>query len=310
MTLYDGPIIDAHHHLWNLDLRRHPWLVETGSAITALGDIGYMRRNYLARDYQADTAGQNVVATVAVEALWDRSRDPVEETLWFEEAEKPGGIAARFVAYAALNAPDAERTVERQAAFPRVVALRETVRWHPDPAKRWTDTKFIEDPAWRRGLKLLKRHGLLFELLMNPYQSEEVARLAFDFPDQIFIVNHCASPVDRDPDGIARWRAGLVAMARAPNVAIKISNYAAYDPDRSLEGLRATVKPCLDAFGPDRTMFSSDYPVARRHMTFAAICRNLKELLIDLSKDEQRAVFHDTASRYYRLAAPSTTGRS
>jgi predicted TIM-barrel fold metal-dependent hydrolase len=303
MTLYDGPIIDAHHHLWDLGLARHPWLGEDEAGISALGDIAYMRRNYLARDYLADAAGQNVVATVAIEALWDRARDPVEETIWFEHAEKPGGVAARFVAYAKLDAPGAERAVERQAAFSRVVGLRETVRWHPDPAKRWTDRKLIDDPAWREGLRHLEKHGLLLELLMNPYQSDEVARLAADFPDQVFVIDHCASPVDRDPEGLARWRSGLQAMARMPNVAIKISNYGAYDPDRSPEGLRSTVMPCLDAFGPERTMFGSDYPVARRNMTFGHICEALKVALDDLSYSEQRAVFHDTTTRYYRIGS-------
>jgi predicted TIM-barrel fold metal-dependent hydrolase len=284
MMLYDGPIIDAHHHLWDLSLARHPWLCD-----------------YLARDYLADAAGQKVVATVAIEALWDRARDPVEETDWFEMTEKPSGIAARFVAYAGLDASNAESMIERQAAFSRVVGLREAVRWHPNPAKRWTDKKLIEDVTWRRGLQLLRKHGLLLELLVNPYQSRDIAKLAADFPDQIFVIDHCGSPVDRDPEGLARWRDGLRAMACMPNVAIKISNYGAYDPDRSLEGLRSTVMPCLEAFGPKRTMFGSDYPVARRNMTFGRMCDVLKEMLVVLSHDEQRAIFHDTAARYYGM---------
>lgn len=305
MARYDGPIVDAHHHLWDLDLKRHPWLIDAASGIGALGDISYMRRNYLAPDYWADAVGQNVVATVCIEALWDRKRDPVEETLWFEAAEKPGGLASRYVVYAKLDAADAERMVERQAAFSAVAGLRETVRWHPDPKKRWTDKPLLTDPDWRRGLKLLKRHGLLLELLMNPYQSEDVAKLAFDFPDQVFVVDHCASPVDRDAEGLARWRAGLAAMANAPNIAIKLSNYGAYDPDRSLDNLKATVLPIVEAFGPARTLFGSDYPVARRSMSFADVCERLKDMLEPFSAAEQRAIFHDNAVRYYRIDTTS-----
>lgn len=298
---YAGPIIDAHHHLWDVSLGRHPWLTDSAANIAALGDIGYMRRNYLADDYWRDAANQNVVATVCIEALWDRARDPVEETAWFEAADKPRNIAARYVSYVKLDAADAERVLERQVAFERVAGLRETVRWHPDPAKRWTDKALLHDPAWRRGVGLLKRHGLVLELLMNPYQAGDVAALAADFPDQVFVVDHCASPVDRDADGLARWKAGLIAMARAPNVAIKLSNYGAYDPDRSIGNLRATVMPCIEAFGPARTMFGSDYPVARRSMGFDQVCDTLKDLLADFSDDEQRAIFHDTAQGYYRM---------
>ena len=85
---------------------------------------------------------------------------------------------------------------------------------------------------------------------MNPHQAEEVAALAQDTPGQCFIVNHCCTPNDRDAEGMARWRAGLLAMGRCHNIAIKLSNYAAYAPDRSLAADRDTLRTCIDAFGP------------------------------------------------------------
>ncbi len=86
MARYDGPIVDAHHHLWDLDLKRHPWrLTDAAAGIgAALGDISYMRKNYLAPDYWSDAAGQGVVAPGLHRGAQDRRRDPVEETLWFE----------------------------------------------------------------------------------------------------------------------------------------------------------------------------------------------------------------------------------
>lgn len=308
MILYDGPIIDAHHHLWDLSHGRHPWLTGQDQAFRALGDVDYLRRDFLVPDYLASIDGQPVVASVYVEAAWDRSRPPQEEVDWLEALARPAGIAARSIAWAPLRAPDCDAVLENLARRPTVVGVRETVRWHPDPAKRWVEGGLMIDPAWRRGVARLRHHGLLLELLMNPYQSDELARLADDFPQQDFVINHCATPVDQDPDGLARWRDGLEQMARRPNIAIKLSNFAAYSSDRSPASLRRTVMTCIDAFGPDRAMFGSDYPVARRHLGYRDLCDRFRESITDLSAFEQRRICHDNALRLYRFEESLTPG--
>lgn len=300
-TRYAGPIIDAHHHLWDLALGRHPWLTGGKGAIRALGDTGYMRRNYLVADYLADIGTQPVAGSVYVEAVWDRTRPPVEEVDWLEALPRPSGIAARSIAWAPLRAPGLAATLENLAQRQSVAGLRETARWHPDPAKRWTEPGIMDDPNWRRGVRQLEGHCFLLELLMNPYQAESLARLAADLPGQVFVVNHCGTPVDRDADGLARWRAGLASMARQPNIAIKISNYAAYAPDHSPEALKQIIMTCIDAFGPDRAMFGTDYPVARRAMSYEDTCQGFKIAVASLSADEQRKIFHDNAARVYRF---------
>ncbi len=298
-TRYTGPIIDAHHHLWDLSLGRHLWITG-GAGVGALGDIAYLRQDYGIPELLADQEGQGVVGSVHVEALWDRSRDPVEETLWVDGLARPEGIAGRLVAYVPLAEAGAEAMLERHlAASPRVVGLRETIRWHPDPARRWTNHDVLADPAWRRGLGLLRRHGLVMELLMNPYQAAALAALAAEHPEQLFVVNHCASPVDRDEVGWTRWRAGLEAMAARPNILIKLSNASAYTPEPSLQALRGIILPILEAFGPARCLFGTDYPVARRSMTYAGICDAMRDMLAPLSLDEQRAVFFGNAARIY-----------
>jgi predicted TIM-barrel fold metal-dependent hydrolase len=299
---YQGPIIDAHHHLWDISLGRHPWITSQDSAIKALGDIAYLRRNYLIEDYLADIGPQNLAGSVYVEAAWDRTRPPVEEVAWLESLAKPRNIAARCIAWAPLKSQDAAASLEELAGHASVAGIRELVRWHPDPAKSWTEAGVMDDPAWRRGFERLRAHGFLLELLMNPYQSQEVARLAADFPDQVFVINHCGTPVDRDADGLERWKQGLRQMGALENIAIKVSNFGAYGQDRSLEALRATVMTCIDAFGPRRAMFGSDYPVGRRNMTYQETCERFKDIILDFSGEEQRDLFHDNAVRYYGFA--------
>ncbi len=299
---YRGPIIDSHHHLWDLSAGHYPWLTDTGSAIGALGDIGYMRRDYLPADYAVDAQGQGITATVHIEAVWDPARSPVEETAWLESLPRPPGIAARYVVAAPLADPGVAAILEAQAACPRVAGVRETIRWHPDPAKRWVRQGLVNEPAWRRGLALLARYGFSLDLLMNPHQAEEVAALARDVPDHVIIVNHCGTPNDRDAEGMARWRAGLRAMAQQPNIALKLSNFAAYSPTRSPSEDRDTVLTCIDAFGPACCLFGSDYPVARRSLSFAALCDRFRAVVADFTAAEQRALFHDNAARLYRMA--------
>ena len=231
--------------------------------------------------------------------MWDRSRPPLEEVEWLHSQERPRGIAARAVAWAPLASSDLDDTLQQLAQL-GVAGLRETVRWHPDPAKSWAPQGLMDDQAWRAGVARLATHGLLLELLMNPYQADSLSRLAAEMPGQLFVVNHCGTPTDRDEAGVARWRAGLAAMARQPNILIKISNQVGYAADpTSQESVTAVVRAVIDAFGPGRAMFGTDYPVQRRTASYATCCDTMRVAVSDLSVDEQRAVFHDNAARIY-----------
>ena len=298
---YDGPIIDPHHHLWEFGLGRHPWLAPATGSSGGLGDLARLRRDYLPQDYLSDAQGHNVVATVHVEASWDPG-DPLGETRWLESIGKPGGVAARYIAQASLAGADAEAVIAAQAAFPRVVGIRDILSWTPDPARRFAARgDLMTDPAWRAGLRSLGRRGLVFDLMVFASQLFEAARLVADFPDQAFVLEHCGSPIDRDAEAMRRWREGLAAVARSPNVAIKISDPFAYDPKWTLASLRDVVLACIDAFGPGRAMFGSDFPVAGLWAGFDAAYGAFKDIVSDLTAEEQRALFYANARRTYRV---------
>ena len=140
--------------------------------------------------------------------------------------------------------------------------------------------------------------------MLYPYQAEEVASLARDFPNQTFIVNHCGSPIDRDRDGMLRWRESLKLLGSAQNVNIKISALTAYDLRPTPESLREVALHCIECFGVDRSMFGSDFPVGRLWTSFDAIFDGFKAVVRDLSQDEQSALFHANARRVYRIDEP------
>ena len=300
--MYDGPIIDAHHHMWDLALGKHPWLTPADDSVEALGSLQELRQTYVVDDYLRDAAGHHVVGTVHIEALWDRDSDPVDETRWLEGLDKTSGVAARYVAFAPLIDPQVEPVLAAQAEFDRVVGIRDILSWHPDPAKRFAARgDIIDDPGWRRGLALLERYDLGFDLMIYPYQAGQAARLAADFPALRFLLNHCGSPVDRDDEGMQRWRDGLKLLGAQPNVAIKISNLGAYDPEWTYESLREVTLWCIECFGTGRSMFASDYPVARMQMTYDEVYGTFKRIAADFTPAEQRAMFHDNARRVYRF---------
>ncbi|RWA74935.1 hydrolase [Mesorhizobium sp. M1C.F.Ca.ET.193.01.1.1] len=305
---YAGPIIDAHHHLWDLSLGRHPWLAATAGERGGLGELGPLRRNYLPQDYLRDAGRHDVVATVHVEAGW-AADDGVGETRWLESLGKSQGVASRYVVHVPLAVPQAPALLEAQAAFGRVVGVRDILSWDPDPTRRFAARDgIIDDPAWRSGLGLLARHGLSFDLMVFPRQLADAARLAAAFPDQQFVLNHCGSPIDRDAEGMRTWRDGLRLLARRDNVAIKISDLVAYDHDWTLDSLRPVVLHCIECFGTSRAMFGSDFPVAGMHASFDEVYDSFKAITADLSKDEQTALFFGNARRIYRLDEVSSTG--
>ncbi|MEZ2222714.1 amidohydrolase [Rhizobium sp. RCC_161_2] len=300
---YDGPVIDPHHHLWDLSLGRHPWLQKKPAAGEEMvfGSIAPLQRDYGVDDYLADAAGQNIVATVHVEAGWSDTHLS-QESRWLNGLDKTGGVARRYVARVPLDAPLAFDLLDAEATNAQVVGIRDIVSWHPDPAKSFARSQHLmTSPRWQAGLAHATRLGLVFDLMLFPWQMGEATRLASDFPETLFVLNHCGSPADRSPEGMALWRQGLRELARAENVQIKISDLVAYDNHWTHTSLASVIDHCLACFGTKRAMFASDFPVAGLHASFDEVYSTFRSVAAALSLDEQRDLFFTTANRTYRV---------
>ncbi len=300
--MYSGPIIDAHTHLWDLSMNRHRWLSASAGPVQVPGGLAKLRRNYLVDDYLRDSAHQNIVASVHIEAQWDAS-DPLGETQWLETLDKSHGVAIRYTASAPFGTAEAAHILEQQAAFPRVVGVRDILSFHPtDPSKSFASCgDKASEPAWRRDIARLPTLGLMLELMMYPYQLDAVRDVARTIPDLRLLVNHCASPIDRDAAGLRRWRDAVRALAREPNILLKVSNIAFYDPRPTYESVRAVALHCIECFGPERTIFATDWPVASLVTRYDEIWDTFRRITADMTAAEQRALFHDNARRIYRL---------
>ena len=299
--IYAGPLVDAHHHLWDLSLGKHPWLSEQKREEMVFGDPRPLFRDYLPSDFRSDAKHQNLVASVHVEAGWD-PLDPVGETLWLDSLAAQHGLPTALVVHAPLHKPEADSVLAAQSAFKRVRGVRFILSWHSDPRKNFAARPdYMEDSNWLAGFARLRRYDLSFDLMLYPGQLEQATQLAARFPDIQIILNHAGSPADRAPEDMERWRRGLKLLAANPNVAIKISDLVAYDHDWTLDSLRPVVLTCIDAFGIERAMFASDFPVAGLHATYDQVFDAFKAIVADFSPAEQRRLFHDNAAQFYRL---------
>jgi predicted TIM-barrel fold metal-dependent hydrolase len=233
------PIIDAHHHIWDLEANRHPWLQEEPPIPCRYGDYHALRRDYLPADLRRDAARQEVIATVYMEAEHDPA-DPLRETRWVHEVAAREGLPDAMASAAFLDRADAAEVIRAQAAMPLVRSLRHKPKGvaragDHDPAHRIPGS--LRCPAWRAGYRHLAESGLHFELQTPWWYLPDALELARDFPDTLIILNHLGLPADRSAAGLAAWREAMARLAEAPNLRVKLSGCCVpgrrWTPDRS-----------------------------------------------------------------------------
>ncbi|MHC4997257.1 MAG: amidohydrolase family protein [Planctomycetota bacterium] len=279
----DLPIVDAHHHFWDLSLGKHPWLCREPWIHMRYGDYSSIRQDYMPREYFQDAQGFNVVKTVYVETEWDPD-DPQGEVAWVKGVMETHGFPNAVVAQAWLEAENVADVLASHAASGVVRSVRQKPNATHSP-----------------NYALLAKHGISFDLQVAHWHLPEAACLARDFPDTPIIINHAALPSDRSAAGLAAWRASLQAAAAEPNVAIKISGIGQPGKPWTVEANRQIVLDTLSIFGIDRCMFASNYPVDRLGGSYEDIFQGFMDITAELSETDRRKLFHDNAVRYYRL---------
>ncbi|MHB2169706.1 amidohydrolase family protein [Alsobacter sp. R-9] len=293
-----GPVVDAHFHLWDLERLPYPWLAPDAPP-RPFGDHRPIKSTYTPERYRADWRGVDIVACVHVQA---NCANPRGETQWLADCAARTGIPSAIVAYADLAADDVEATLEETAAEPLVRGIRMMLNWHDEPVRRAASRfDLMEDERFRRGFRLLARHGLSFDLGCLPAQLPMASRLAGDHPDTLIVLNHLGWPLLGDPDGEGTWRRGLRDLARHPNVRLKISGLWPVDQAWAVEILRPFVREALDLFGFDRCMYGSNFPIEKMMTTIPHQVSALQAIVADASPAERDLLFSTTARLAYRL---------
>jgi predicted TIM-barrel fold metal-dependent hydrolase len=298
--LQNIPVVDAHHHLWDLGASTYPWLGERPNTGFFLGDYSALRKNYLPADYRRDSLGHNVKLSVHIEAEWHRDGQ-IDETRWVNQMADETGTPGAIVAHAWFDDDNVEGILERQASFPRVRGIRSK------PARPGQDSGgddeargAMSNPAWRRGFALLSKYDLSWDLRVPLEQLEEAARLAGDFPETAIVLNHAGFPWDRSEEGLAWWRKSMALLAERPNVMVKLSEFGLRNAPWDFDSNRAIVLEAIDLFGADRCMFASNFPVAGLRIGYTELYNAYKRMVADFSEAEQLMLFHNCAVRFYK----------
>jgi len=294
-------LVDAHHHLWDLRMGRHPWLCGAEEKAFFMGDYGPLKKNYLPEDYRRDAAGHNVLTTVHCEAEWDRE-DQVGETRWITDIHSRYGFPGAIVAHAWFDTENAEEVIAAQAGFALVRGIRSKPVTAPSPDRREPGAPgTMQDERWLRGFALLERYGLSWDLRVPFWHLEEAAAVARAFPNTPIVLNHTGFPWDRSDAGLRAWRRAMEVLAREPNVHLKVSEFGLKERAWQYEDNVRVVHDALAIFGIERAMFASNFPVAGLRIGYGALVAAVGRMLADRSPEERDRFFWKNAAAFYRL---------
>jgi L-fuconolactonase len=276
--------VDAHHHVWDLSVRDQPWTHE----------VPTLRRSFDIEELRPQLAASGIDATVVVQTVCVPDETP--ELLALATSDP---TVRAVVGWVDLTAGDvAERLAELRAlpGGPTLVGVRHQVQEEPDPL--WLCRSDV-----RRGLAAVGATGLAFDLLVTPSQLDAAVATARDLPQVRFVLDHAGKPPIAS-GAIEPWGSALAALSAFPNVAVKLSGLVteADSSAWSVEQLRPFAQRILSAFGPQRTMFGSDWPVCTLAASYGEVMHTADALSADLSETERAEVFGGTAARWYGMA--------
>ncbi|MEU2842093.1 amidohydrolase family protein [Streptomyces sp. NPDC007076] len=278
-------IVDAHHHVWDLSVRDQDWI--TGDELAPL------RRDFTLADLEPEARAAGVRATVLVQTV-----TVAEETPEFLALARDSDLVAGVVGWCDLTAPDVAGTLAALRELPggdRLVGIRHQVQGEPDPA-------WLLRPDVRRGLRAVADAGLVYDLVVQARQLPATVQAAALLPELTFVLDHAGKPPVASGE-LRPWADDVRALAARPNTVCKLSGLVTEADPRTwtVSDLRPYADTVLDAFGPDRLMFGSDWPVCRLAATYAEVVDAARGLTDTLTEDERAGVLATTAERVYGL---------
>lgn len=275
-------IIDAHHHLWDPADRPYPWMDDS---------VAPIRRRFDVDDLRAAARSADVTRTIVVQAVHDPG-----ETAWLLEQPEP---VAGVVGWVDLTAPD---VVDRIAALiagsggdrpasSRLVGIRHQAHDEPDP-------DWLARPEVVRGVRAVAAAGLVFDVLVRAREHRAALALLDAVPEGSFVLDHAGKPdiAGEDPG----WAGRIDDFAARPNVVCKVSGlFTEAGPGWRRQRVDRYVRAVVERFGPDRSLFGSDWPVSTLATTYDDVAQRTTDALADLARDERQSVLSGTAERTY-----------
>jgi L-fuconolactonase len=275
--------IDSHQHFWRYDPARDAWITDA---------MSLLKRDFLPSEFLAELDANGIDGSIVVQV--DQSE---EETLFLLDLAKQNERVAGVVGWVDLRAPSIEERLRFFSQYDKLRGFRHIAQGEPDD-------QFLVGRDFTRGISLLREFGFVYEILIYPKQLPAAIELVARFPEQQFVVNHLAKPLIKD--GVREpWTSYMRTIAQNTNVFCKLSglvteaDWLHWKP----EDIRPYLDVVFEAFGPERLMFGSDWPVC----LLAASYRRVKDLIetyvVAHAPQSKKDIFGGNAIRFYGLKA-------
>jgi len=274
-------IIDSHHHFWKYDPVEYDWISE---------EMASIRKDFVPEILKETLLGTGVEEVVSVQA-----RQSLKETGWLLELASENKFIRGIVGWLPLASGNIGELLDEYASNQWLKGVRHVVQGEPDP-------EFILGKAFNRGISLLKEYGLVYDILIFDHQLPNAIRFVDLHPDQPFVIDHMAKPKIRINE-ISEWEKNMKEMARRENVSCKISgmvteaDFRLWTPGQ----LQPYIDMVLEAFGPGRILFGSDWPVCLVATSYSTWLETVKNALPGLSASEESRIFGLNAKVIYNL---------
>jgi L-fuconolactonase len=272
--------IDAHHHLWRYSAIEYEWIDDRMAAL---------RRDFLPTEFFGELADAGIDGAVTVQA-----RQTLEETQWLLELASRHKEILGVVGWAPIASRDFAASLDALATNPKLIGLRHVVQAELQG--------FLDGQDFNRGIRTMRGTSLIYDLLIAEHQLDEAIRFVDRHPQQIFVLDHIAKP--RIAAGeLEPWRSRVQELSKRSNVSCKISGMVTEDSwtHWSIESLRPYLDTVVSAFGLDRLMAGSDWPVCLVASSYAQWWQFLQNYFANFSDDERADIFGTTAARIYNL---------
>ena len=273
--------IDAHQHFWIYKAEEYDWIDES---------MGRLRRDFLPGDLGPERTRAGFHGSIAVQA-----RQSLEETRWLLELADGDPSIMGVVGWVDLCSPEAHSQLAAFTRNPKLVGVRHIVQSEPDD-------QFLLRKEFLRAIGLLEEFDLTYDILIYPRHLPVAAEFVKRFPKIRFVLDHLAKPHIKTGE-IEPWATGLRALAKIPNVCCKLSglvteaDWQSWKPEQIMPYLDVA----FDAFGPERLMIGSDWPVCLVAASYETALNVVKNYLLQFSSETQENVLGGNARRFWKL---------
>ncbi len=274
-------IIDTHHHFWNYDPVEYDWIDD---------NMANIRRSFLPEDLEKIITESGVTGVVSVQA-----RQIPEETDWLLKFASENEFVKGVVGWVPLASKNVKAVLEKYASSKWLKGVRHVVQGEPDPA-------FILGKKFNDGISLLKNYNLVYDILIFEHQLPNTIQFVDQNPDQQFVLDHIAKPVIRE-NKITEWEKNIKELSKRENVYCKISGMVteANFNQWTVEQLQPYFDVVLNAFGSQRLMFGSDWPVCLVATQYKSWVEIVKNQISHFSQMEQDQILYKNAVKVYQL---------